>query len=249
MHEASRSTRAARPVENLEVDELWSYVGKHEKIKRKSDPPEYGDTYTFFAVDPKTKLVPSFYTGKRTLEDATPFMEDLRKRVEGKPQISVDGWPEWIDAVWRAFGTKGADLGSTVKEYVKARAGKNPNVDAGDHGHVKSQTRTTIFGKPKESTISTSIAERVNLTSRMQQRRATRLTNAFSKKAENHRAAMALHFMNYNFVRPHEALDKTPAEAAGLTKRPWSLERLVYDALALMGEPVPPPEVMRGWGR
>jgi transposase-like protein len=214
----------------LEVDECWAYVGIHEKRKGKKHPRAYGDAYTFFAIDNETKVVPSFYTGKRSLASATRFMKDLRKRVRGKPQISVDGWPCWAESVLRAFGLNGVHLGSMVKEYQKRKGD-----GGGDRNYrpnrVKSTTRTVIFGEPDKSLISTAIAERLNMTTRMTQRRLTRLTNAFSKKQRNLRAAVALHFFHYNFVREHETLGTTPAVAAGLAKHAWTMEELVTAAL------------------
>jgi hypothetical protein len=100
-----------------EVDELWAYVGRHEKRLRPTDPPEWGDNYTLFAIDAVTKLVPSFLTGRRDLDTAAAFMRDLRRRVVGKPQLSVDGWHLWPEAVRRAFGFRGCDLGVVIKQY------------------------------------------------------------------------------------------------------------------------------------
>lgn len=220
----------------IEIDEIWGFVGIHEKRKGKRHPPSFGDTYTFFAIDPESKLVPAYRTGKRSLMTATKFMRDLRSRVVGRPQMSVDGWPHWAESVRRTFGHNGVHLGSTVKEYQKEGRKGDP---AGNYGRVKSQERTTIYGTPETELISTSIAERLNLTTRMRQRRLTRLTNAFSKKTKNLKAAMGLHFMHYNFVRVHEALGMTPAVAAGVTNHRWFLEELVREAIKEGGLPVP----------
>jgi len=103
-------------IKRIEVDEVWTYVGAHAKRKLPKHPAYFGDVYTFFAFDPETKLVPSYFTGKRTLTSAMHFMKDLRSRVLGKPQMSVDGWPHWIDAVRRTFGYNGVHLGCVVKE-------------------------------------------------------------------------------------------------------------------------------------
>lgn len=223
----------------IEIDEIWGFVGRHEKRKLKTDPAEYGDTYTMFAIDRDTKLIPSFLTGKRNLDTATRFMKDLRKRIEGKPHISVDGWPEWIESTRRAFGWDGADVASIVKEYAKKKACA-ADEDARKCGRVKSTEKTTIFGEPEQEMISTSHAERANLTTRMHQRRLTRLTNAFSRKAENLAAAVALHYFWYNFVRIHETIKTTPARKAGIAHRPWTIADMTYAALMVMGEMNPP---------
>jgi len=133
------------------------------------------------------------------------------------PQITFDGWPHWIEATRRSFGHNGADVGCTVKEYQK---GCSPDDIARGCGRVKSQTKTVIYGNPEQARISTSKAERLNLTSRMTDRRLTRLTNAYSKKVENHAASAGLHFFWYNFVRKHESLGTTPRRATWTTPRP-----------------------------
>lgn len=133
----------------------------------------------------------------------------------------------------RAFGHAGADVGSTVKEYKKAC---HPDDTSKGCGRVKSQVRSTIYGEPDQEHIGTSHAERVNLTTRMKQRRLTRLTNGYSKKAGNLRAAMALHYFWYNFVRVHESIGTTPAVEAGVVDHEWSLEEMVLAALEEVGE-------------
>jgi hypothetical protein len=234
------------PAAVLEIDETWSYVGRHERRKIKSDPATFGDTYTMFAIDTDTKLVPSFHTGKRELPDATIFMADLRERVEGHPQMSVDGWPHWEESIRRTFGHEGADVGAIVKEYQKACSR-----DTGNCGRVKSSKRKTIYGKPEQELISTSKAERMNMTTRMQQRRFTRLTNGYSKKKSNHVAAVGLHYFWYNFVRVHESIDTTPAVKAGVADHEWSIEELVGRALEEVGEahPEPPPNARKRYQR
>lgn len=219
----------------VEVDEVWSFVRKHEKRKLKQDPKSWGDTYTMFAVDPDTKFVVSYATGKRTLGTASRFMHDLRKRVRGKPQISVDAWPHWTESVRRAFGYSGCHLGAIVKEYAKKKDIHSPERRY-TPSRIKETRRTKIFGNPDDSMISTSMAERVNMTSRMHQRRLTRLTNAYSKKKDNLMAAVGLHFFWYNFVRVHESLNNTPAVAAHVAKEAWALEQMIVAALAEMGE-------------
>lgn len=212
-------------VNYIECDEIWGFVGKKEKCKSDSDPDDFGDAYTMFAIDPESKFIPSYLTGKRELEYATEFMRDLRARVHGKPQISVDGWPHWIEAVRRAFGHDGCHLGLTVKEY------QPPTVLGCPRSRVKASARVVVYGKPEQELISTAIAERANLTTRMHQRRLTRLTNAFSKRFDCLRASLGLYFMYYNFVRVHETIGTTPAVKAGMASEPWTLEYLVSMAL------------------
>ena len=225
-----------------ELDERWGIVGKHERRKLKTDPEEWGDIYTHFAVDADTKLVPAYRTGKRTLGSATTFLKDLRERVDGKPQITVDGWPHWVEALRRSFGHRGVDAAMTVKEYQKECKVGDP---AKDCGRVKSQKRIVIYGNPDPKRISTSKAERLNLTARMTDRRLTRLTNAHSKKAENHAASADLHAFWYNFVRVHETLGTTPAVAAGLAERPWTIEEMTQAALAEVGADNQAPKATR----
>lgn len=239
-----------------EVDEVWAFVGRHARRMLAHDPPEWGDHYTMFAIDPVTKLVPAYLTGRRDLDTATRFACDLRARTVGKPQITVDGWPHWPEAFRRAYGWAGVDLGIVQKEYENDQSPQDP-ARRYSPGRVKWQRKKPALGCPREDLMSTSIAERLNLTTRMEQRRLTRLTTAYSKKPENLRAALGLHFMHYNYVRVHESLKTTPAVAAGLASAPWSLAELVTAALEEVERskvpptppeppspaPVPPPPV------
>jgi IS1 family transposase len=215
-----------------EVDEVWAYVGRHERRKRATDPATWGDAYTMFCLDAVTKLVPAFLTGRRDPATAAAFMLDLRARVVGKPQLSVDGWLPWLEAVRGAFGPHGCDLGVVIKKYQREGHPDDPT-RRHNPGRVKHSEKRAILGTPDMATTSTSLAERANLTTRMGQRRLTRSTNAYSKKAENLRAAIALHFAHYNLVRIHEALGTTPAARAGLVTGPWSLAQLVREAIAV----------------
>jgi IS1 family transposase len=207
----------------IQVDEIWSYVGKHQRfLKPSDDRSQVGDQWTFVALDADTKLVPCYYIGKRRKADATVFMNDLASRLTNRVQITSDALKSYIDAVETAFGAD-VDYGQAVKFYEAEPIGPGryspPKV-------VRAE-RHVVEGKPDQKHISTSLVERQNLTMRMGMRRFTRLTNAFSKKAENHRAAVGLHFAHYNFVRQHKTLRVTPAMAAGVSDRMWSLEELV----------------------
>lgn len=211
------------PCKRIQVDEIWSYVGKHQRfLKPTDDRSQIGDMWTFVALDPDTKLVPNFHIGKRTKHHATLFLTDLSERLTNRVQISSDALKSYIDAVERAFGAD-VDYGQAVKFYEAEPIGPGryspPKV-------VRAE-RHVVAGNPDQKHISTSLVERQNLTMRMGMRRFTRLTNAFSKKAENHRAAVGLHFAHYNFVRQHKTLRVTPAMAAGVSDRMWSLQELV----------------------
>jgi IS1 family transposase len=207
----------------IQVDEIWAYVGKKQRELRPTDNRNLvGDQWTFVAVDPDTKLVPAYLVGKRDLATATQFMTDLSERLANKVQLSSDALAAYVEATERAFGAD-IDYGQAVKFYDAEPAG------AGRYSPPKvvRAERTAIVGAPDPQHISTSIVERQNLTMRMSMRRFTRLTNAFSKKVENHRAAVALHFAHYNFVRLHRTLRITPAMAAGVSDKLWTLEELV----------------------
>ncbi|MGH7073268.1 MAG: IS1 family transposase [Stellaceae bacterium] len=207
----------------IQVDEIWAYVGKKQvHLKPGDNRQRLGDQWTFVALDPDTKLVPTYRVGKRTGANAVAFMDDLSERLANRVQISSDALATYVDAVERAFGTE-VDYGQEVKFYDAEPIG------AGRYAppHVTSAQRTVIVGNPDQAHISTSLVERQNLTMRMSMRRFTRLTNAFSKKVENLQAAVALHFCHYNFVRMHKTIRVTPAMAAGVENRLWSIEELV----------------------
>jgi IS1 family transposase len=207
----------------IQVDEIWGFVAKKQRHMRAGDDPSrVGDQWTFVALDPDSKLVPSFRVGKRDLGTATAFMCDLSERLANKVQLSSDALAAYVEATEQAFGAD-VDYGQAVKFYDAEPAG------AGRYSppHVVRSEKTVITGQPDEDHISTSLIERQNLTIRMSIRRFTRLTNAFSKKVENHRAAVALHFAHYNFVRLHQTIRCTPAMAAGVSRHLWSLEELV----------------------
>lgn len=224
----------------IEADELYALIGKREKRKTSADADELGDAYTFVALCVVSKLIISHLTGKRDADNAQSFMYDLRDRVLGRPQLSTDGFSPYRFAVLQAFGVGGCDFGQIIKEYETNIDNQKAAATRYTPGRVKSITRDVVYGRPDIEAINTSYAERSNLTFRMSMRRFTRLTNGFSKKLDNHCAAVALHVMHYNFVRPHMTLRTTPAVAAHLAERPWSLTELVTAALAeVENEPEP----------
>jgi len=210
----------------IEVDEIWTFCGKKERRLTAQEKlnPELGDQYVFVALDAETKLVPSYLVGKRDGETALRFMMDLQERLQGngRIQLTSDGFRAYIDAVEQAFGTD-VDFAQLVKLYRS----ENPGPGRYSPPRVSEVISTVINGNPNPTLISTSYVERQNLTMRMAIRRFTRLTNAFSKKLANLKAALALHFAYYNFVRIHKTLRVTPAMAAGVTGRLWNLADLL----------------------
>lgn len=208
----------------LQVDEIWSFCyAKQKNVLAAKAAPEYaGDVWTWVAIDADTKLAPSWLVGKRDADDATIFISDLAGRLNSKVQLTSDGHKAYLTAVEDAFGCE-IDYAMLVKQYGKAIEDEKRYSPAACLGTKK----TIITGKPDKEHISTSYIERQNLNIRMGNRRFTRLTNAFSKKIENHEYAMALYFMHYNFVRIHQTLKVTPAMAAGVTNRLWDYKDII----------------------
>lgn len=212
----------------LQCDEIWAYVAKKQRqVTPTDDRARVGDMWTFVALDADTKLVPCYLVGKRNSVTAREFMNDLSSRLANRVQLSTDGLAAYVDAIERAFGAD-IDYGQIVKAYEAEPIGPGRYSPP----RVVSTDVTTIRGNPDIDHISTSHVERQNLTMRMSMRRFTRLTNAFSKKVENLRAAVGLHFAHYNFVRTHKSLRMTPAMAAGVSSRLWSIEELIERAAA-----------------
>ncbi len=210
--------------QRLQADEIWTYVGKKQRNVdgTEANPGRVGEQWTFVALDADTKLIPSYLVGKRTKGNAVRFMSDLSGRLSNRVQISTDALKSYVEAVELAFGAD-ADYAQAVKFYEAEPVGP------GRYGPPKVThcERHVISGRPDPLHISTSLVERNNMTMRMSMRRFTRLTNAFSKKFENLCAAVSLHFAHYNFVRSHKTIRMSPAMAAGIENRLWSLEELV----------------------
>jgi IS1 family transposase len=210
----------------LQCDEIWSFIGAKAKHVKPDHPEDFGDVWTWVAIDADSKLVPSWYVGGRTTTDALEFMRDVASRLDMRVQLTNDGHQPYIVAVSRAFGGD-VDYAQIVKQY-----GPDPTEDQRRYSPAKciGVERNPIIGDPDPAHVSTSYVERSNLTMRMNMRRFTRLTNAFSRKIENHAAAVSLHFMAYNFARPHKSLKnpypRTPAMAAGVADHVWTLREI-----------------------
>lgn len=215
------------PCKRLQCDEIWAFC----YVKAKNVPEEhagewgYGDLWTWTAIDAETKLVPSWAVGRRDAFTGHGFIRDLASRLAHRVQLTTDGHKVYLEAIEGAFSAN-VDYAVLVKLYE------------GDHAERSNEaryspaqclgTRTVcIAGRPDPEHISTSFSERQNLTMWMSMRRFTRLTNAFSKKVDNHKAAVALHYMHYNFARIHQTLRVTPAMEAGVSDHVWSIEEIV----------------------
>ncbi len=212
--------------QRLQCDEIWTYVGQKARQVRKGDADELGNQWIFVALDADSKLIPCYEVGKRTKETTHAFLYELKSRLtEDRFQITTDGYPFYHSTQGIFAGQ--ADFAQLVKLY-------------GDYGQHESGTSArysppgiveviskVIDGRPDPKHVSTSFVERQNLTMRMQMRRLTRLTNAFSKKLENLKAALALHFAWYNFVRVHKSLRVTPAMQAGVSGHVWTIAELL----------------------
>ena len=209
----------------VQVDEIWSFTyAKQKNVEAaKAAPADAGDTWTWTALDADSKLIVSYFVGGRDSECAMWFIDDLRARLANRVQLTSDGHRAYLDAVEGAFGAD-IDYAMLVKLY-----GTAPESAKGRYSPAEciGARKTRIEGDPDPKHVSTSYVERNNLTMRMHMRRFTRLTNAFSKKVENHAYAVALHVMYYNFVRMHSTLRMTPAMAAGVTDRLWEISDIV----------------------
>lgn len=207
----------------IQVDEIWSFCYSKQKNvpEDKKDEFGYGDVWTWTAIDAKTKLIPSWLVGSRDSECAKQFIADLAARLSNRIQLTSDGYKLYLDAVEDAFHGN-IDYAMLIKIYDELATEKR--YSPGNFAGTKAKK---IVGNPEKAHISTSYIERQNLTMRMCMRRFTRLTNAFSKKIDNHCHAIALHFMHYNFVRIHKSLRVTPAMAAGVTDHLWEIKDII----------------------
>ncbi len=210
----------------VQVDEIWSFVG----MKSRNVPAElrgqfgYGDVWTFTAIDADSKLLITWKLGNRSQQTTIEFLNDLASRLNTRIQLTSDGWHTYPVAVDAAFGYDAIDYAALVKIYGEAP--KEERRKYSPSKFLRAEV-TPIAGNPDTQHVSTSFVERSNLTWRMSNRRMTRLTNAFSKKVENHAHHLAINFMHYNFVRIHKTLRCTPAMAAGITNHVWEMSDLL----------------------
>jgi IS1 family transposase len=209
----------------LQLDEIWSFVYAKSKNVPADRAGEFGvgDVWTWTAIDAETKLVPTWLVSTRDGDAAKAFVGDLASRLAHRVQITSDGHKAYLQAVEDAFGSE-VDYAMLVKIYGQDGPEESKRYSPAECIGCKKQK---VTGFPDAAHVSTSFAERANLTMRMNMRRFTRLTNAFSKKVENHARAVALHFMHYNFARVHQTLKCSPAMRAGVTDHLWSLEEIV----------------------
>jgi IS1 family transposase len=222
------------PCNNLQVDELWGFVGMKEKTRRKlhEEYSEFGDAYCYTAIERDSKLMVAWHLGKRTKIDTILFADKLRRVTLGRFQLSTDGFAFYAKAIDCAFNGQ-VDYGQVVKIYGTPRDGLARYSPA----EIIDVRKNVVIGNPVESAICTSHVERANLSIRMGIRRMTRLTNGFSKKWENHEYHLALYFLHYNFCRPHMTLSKpqdgqrgrpiTPAMDAGLVDHVWTIKEML----------------------
>lgn len=213
---------------HLQADEIWSFIGCKEKnITPDNKDNGWGDVWTWTAIDAETKLIPCWYVGTRDGSAAYHFIHDLKDRLASRVQLTTDGHKAYLSAVEDAFGAE-IDYAMLIKLY-----GNTP--EGGEVRYSPAQCmgarKAVQSGQPDWNHISTSFAERQNLTMRMNNRRFTRLTNGFSKKLEQHENSLALYFMHYNFCRIHQTLRITPAMEAGVADHVWSLD----DVISLIG--------------
>lgn len=216
-------------VSRVELDEVWSFVKKKRKNVKETDPDTVGDQYIFMAMDSTGKAILSWLIGKRSYRNTQHLVDDLRHRLLNEPEISTDGFHAYPRAIALAFDDKAPHGVVDKQTVIVAKDASSGGSYYAKETLVKVE-RKIVAGRPTH--ISTSYIERQNLTLRMSQRRLTRLTNGFSKKFENHCAAIALYVAHYNFCRVHESLRITPAMQLGVTDHVWTVRELVQAALS-----------------
>src|SRR5271157_3491887 len=221
-------------VRRLQADEIWQFVGakaKNVSVAKKQEG--WGDVWTWIGIDADTKLVVSYLVGGRDGGWAHDFMEDCASRIKNRVQITTDGHRAYLDAVEEAFG---ADIDYAMLQKIYGAPSDEETRRYSPAKCIGCDLKV-VSGDPDPEHVSTSYVERHNLTMRMSMRRFTRLTNAFSKKMQNHAAMVAIHAVYYNYARIHKSLRITPAMAAGLSDRVWTLEEIVMMAESYMPKP------------
>lgn len=201
------------PCKDIQIDEIWSFCGCKEKNREKAITPQHGDVWTWTTLCRDTKLTPTWLVADRGHQAAVQLVGDLAGRLANRVQISTDGHRAYVYAIKGAFG-EDVDYGRLIKVYGQDEKGNEVVIRA---------DKVPTIGAPDEDRICTSHVERQNLTMRMNMRRFTRLTNAFSKKVENHAAMVAIHFLNYNMIRKHQTIKTAPAVAAGVLEKPMTM--------------------------
>lgn len=222
---------------SVELDEAWSFVFKKQAKLDQDDPKEYGDQYSFIALDSDSKAILAYHVGKRNGPNTLGFALDLANRVKGSPQLTSDGFEPYVKSIKAAFGSD-ADYAMLIKEYKTACSAEaavryTPS-------EVREVKKIPISGEPKEEDINTAFVERQNLTLRMLTRHFNRLTNAHSKTLRNHQAAMDLYVGYYNLCWVHASLKRTPAMAVGVTNEQWDVRRYVQECLRFAKPDEPP---------
>jgi IS1 family transposase len=214
--------------QDVECDEVWQYIGMKSKTKAKNkiDDPTLGDSWTFTAIERHSKLILAWHLGHRGTPDTVMFTEKLAHATSGSFQVTTDGFAAYKDAIVLSLGAQRVDFAQLVKIY----AHKPETVTRYSPADCIGCKKTPVHGRPDMERVGTSRVERHNLSIRMETRRFTRLTNAFSKKWANHHAALALYFAYYNFCRMHKTLRCTPAMAQGIAKSVWTLKDLLETA-------------------
>ncbi|MGK3994004.1 transposase [Sorangium sp. So ce1024] len=222
----------------VQVDEIWSFVQKKQSRVTEKDPPDVGEAYTFVAIDATSRMVISWRVGKREQATTDAFIADLRARMLVMPQLTSDGFAPYISAVGESFG-KSIDYMQTVKNYRSGSRGRRDD----DHRYEPPRdpfiTKTTVYGAPDPAKASTSYVERLNGSTRHSNGRMRRLCLAFSKKADHHRAAVALNYVAYNLTRVIRTLRVTPAMQAGITDHVWTLDELLDTLMTEAEGPAP----------
>jgi len=210
----------------VQVDEIWTFVRKKQKKLSPDEQraQEFGDQYVFVAIDAETKLVPSYILGKRNGHTAYLLMQDLNKRMSKRFQLTTDAFKAYLDAVDFTFG-----IDTDYAQLQKLFSGNGAGREGYSPGDIVATVPMPITGKPKFEHVSTSFVERQNLTMRMQMRRFTRLTNAFSKKLKNLKCALDLHFFHYNFMPVPKSLRMTPAMVSGIANHIWTWEEVLFN--------------------
>lgn len=214
-------------IEDIQIDEIWGYIGKKKQNIKYDDPEEFGDVYTMMSLDSQSKLIPNFQVGNRDFKTAQLFIHDLATRIKNRTQINSDGFWSYANAVKEEFG-ENVDYSITIKSFVEnGPLFPHDKLSWRERDPKCMANKKSVIGKPVFKRISTSYVERQNLTFRIMNKRLNRLTICFSKKLNNFIASVGLYVAYYNFCRKHQTLKATPAQAYGMEQRQWKVADLV----------------------